>query len=147
MFSTASSKVTPSFITVALKGYKFTITTSIVPILSFLSCSICSSLSLTANNPACTAGCSVFTRPSRHSGKFVILLIFTAGMPASQIALYVPPVLTISYPIAASRLATCSIPLLSDTLISALFFMNSPPYQEKYNTMCEIVVYISMLFV
>ena len=51
--------------------------------------------------PACTAGCSVFTRPSRHSGKPVTCSTGVTGMPASAIRRAVAPVLTSSTPAAA----------------------------------------------
>ena len=63
--------------------------------------------------PACTAGCSVFTRPSRHSGKPVSSSTAVTGTPASAIRAAVDPVETISTPAACSPRASSSSPVLS----------------------------------
>ena len=65
--------------------------------------------------PACTAGCRVFTRPSRHSGKPVTCSTGVTGMPASAIRRAVAPVLTSSTPAPASPRASSSMPVLSYT--------------------------------
>ena len=74
---------------------------------------MCSGLRRSARIPACTAGCSVFTRPSRHSGNPVTCSTGVTGMPASAIRRAVAPVLTSSTPAAASPAASSSIPALS----------------------------------
>ena len=65
------------------------------------SCATCSGLRRSARMPACTAGCSVFTRPSRHSGNPVTCSTGVTGTPASAIRRAVAPVLTSSTPAAA----------------------------------------------
>jgi hypothetical protein len=66
-----------------------------------------------ASSPACTAGCSVLTRPSRHSGKPVTSSTRVTGTPASVIAAAVLPVLTISTPALSSDRARSPRPVLS----------------------------------
>ena len=72
-----------------------------------------------ASSPACTAGCNVLTRPSRHSGKPVMSSTFVTGRPAAAIAAAVLPVETISTPAWCSSRARSANPVLSWTLISA----------------------------
>src|SRR5215469_2262844 len=74
---------------------------------------------MSASKPACTAGCSVFTRPSRHSGKPVISSTWVTGKPAAAIVADVLPVETIWTPAAVRAVASSASPLLSETLISA----------------------------
>ena len=83
MFSTASSLVTSSFMIVALKGYRLTMTMSMGSILSSSSCRMWSGLERMAKSPAWTIGCRVFTRPSRHSGNPVSSEISMAFIPSS----------------------------------------------------------------
>ena len=73
----------------------------------------CSGLRRSASMPAWTAGCSVFTRPSRHSGKPVTCSTGVTGTPASAIRRAVAPVLTSSTPASASPRASSSMPALS----------------------------------
>ena len=68
-----------------------------------------------ASSPAWMAGCSVFTRPSRHSGKPVTSLTGTTGTPASRSFAAVEPVDTISTPAAASARPRSTSPVLSET--------------------------------
>ena len=55
--------------TVAWNGYRFTTTSWNGSMPSSASCASCAGLAVSASRPACTLGCSVLTRPSRHSGK------------------------------------------------------------------------------
>ena len=71
MFSKAVSRVTFLLDTVSIKGYKLTITKSIVFILSSLMVSICDSSFLLAKMPAWIFGWRVLTLPPRISGNFV----------------------------------------------------------------------------
>ena len=84
------------------------------------SCCICSGTSLLARIPPCTAGCKVFTLPSRHSGKPVTSEIPVTSIPASSSFLCVPPVDITCTPSCSSSLANSTTPVLSDTLINAL---------------------------
>src|SRR6056297_637758 len=77
----------------------------------------------TAKSPACITGWRVLTRPSRHSGKPVSSETLTTGIPASSIFFAVPPVDTISIPISDNCFAKASMPVLSETLMSALFIL------------------------
>jgi hypothetical protein len=69
--------------------------------------------------PAWTCGCSVFTRPSRHSGKPVTSLTAVTAMPRALMRAAVDPVETISTPASASPRASSSRPVLSYTLTRA----------------------------
>ena len=51
-----------------------------------------------ARMPACTFGCSVLTRPSRHSGKPVSSSTLVTGMPSPSISAAEPPVDTSATP-------------------------------------------------
>ena len=69
MFSTPSAYCgAASAVTVARKGYRLTTTTSMVPMECSSSAAMWPGASLRARMPPCTAGCSVFTRPSSISG-------------------------------------------------------------------------------
>src|ERR1700726_441452 len=81
--------------------------------------SACAALSRIASNPPCTAGCSVFTRPSIISGKPVRSLTSSTVRPASLSALRVPPVETNSMPWPASARANSTTPDLSETEMRA----------------------------
>ena len=59
---------------------------------------MCSGRRVSASSPACTRGCSVLTRPSRHSGKPVSSSTGVTGTPASAMCCAVDPVETISTP-------------------------------------------------
>ena len=48
------------------------------------SCSRCAGCRTSASSPACTAGCRVLTRPSRHSGKPVRSSTLVTGTPAAR---------------------------------------------------------------
>ncbi len=78
-------------------------------------------LPLSASNPAWIFGWSVLTRPPKISGKPVTRSIGTASMPASARAFAVPPVEMIRTPISARARANATTPVLSDTLIRAVF--------------------------
>ena len=73
----------------------------------------CRGLAVSASRPACTRGCRVFTRPSRHSGKPVSSSTGVTGTPASPIRAAVLPVEMISTPAACSPGASSSRPVLS----------------------------------
>jgi len=92
MLSIASCSVQPGRATVASNGYRLTATTSISPIPCCASARRCSGASRRARMPACTAGCSVFTRPSRISGNPVTRATSVTAMPRSLRARAVPPV-------------------------------------------------------
>src|SRR5262249_41230241 len=68
-----------------------------------------------ARIPACTLGCRVFTRPSRHSGNPVSSSTAVTGTPAAAIRAAVEPVETIATPAACSPRASSSSPVLSYT--------------------------------
>ena len=63
--------------------------------------------------PACTLGCSVLTRPSRHSGKPVSSSTWVTGTPASAIRAAVEPVETSATPASCRARASSSSPVLS----------------------------------
>src|SRR6267142_3118675 len=69
--------------------------------------------------PPCTAGWSVFTRPSNSSGKPVSSATSRTLNPASRSAVAVPPVETILTPWRASPCASSRRPVLSETERSA----------------------------
>ena len=73
----------------------------------------CPGSAVSASRPACTRGCRVFTRPSRHSGKPVSSSTGVTGTPAAPILAAVLPVETISTPAACSPAASSSRPVLS----------------------------------
>src|SRR6056297_1971794 len=87
----------------------------------------------TAKSPACITGWRVLTRPSRHSGKPVSSETLTTGIPASSIFFAVPPVDTISIPISDNCFAKASMPVLSETLISALFIFSPSILFNDFN--------------
>ena len=77
---------------------------------------ICAGTSRRASSPPWTRGCSVLTRPSIISGKPVRSSIGRTGTPASESALAVPPVETISTPnSSASARQNSTTPVLSVT--------------------------------
>jgi hypothetical protein len=73
-----------------------------------------------ARIPAWTLGCSVLTRPPRHSGKPVRSATSTTSTPAARIVAAVEPVETMRTPLAASAAASSGTPVLSKQLMSAL---------------------------
>ena len=75
--------------------------------------------SRTASSAACSRGWSVFTRPSRISGDPVSSATSRTSSPASRSAAAVPPVEMISTPRSARPRAKSTIPVLSETEISA----------------------------
>ena len=79
----------------------------------------CSARSRRARMPPCTAGCSVFTRPSSISGKAVTCSMPMTGMPASRMAAAVPPVEMISQPSSTRPWAKATAPRLSLTEMRA----------------------------
>ncbi len=68
---------------------------------------------MSASSPACTRGCRVLTRPSRHSGKPVSSSTGVTGTPAAAIRAAVDPVETIDTPAACRAVASSSSPVLS----------------------------------
>ncbi len=78
-----------------------------------------SELSRRASRAAWSRGCSVFTRPSRISGEPVNSATSVTSRPASRIAAAVPPVDRIWTPSSRSPRAKSTIPVLSETEISA----------------------------
>ena len=71
-------------------------------------------------------GCSVFTRPSRHSGKPVMSETFVTFTPACSSERCVPPVERISKPRLSRPFANSTTPVLSNTLKNALFICKPP---------------------
>src|SRR6266478_4761076 len=71
------------------------------------------------SRPPCTLGCRVFTRPPNISGQPVKSETSRTAIPDSRSSLAVPPVERISIFSAAKRLANSTIPVLSNTLMSA----------------------------
>ena len=110
--STHSAAGVP-LLTAASNGYRLDTSNSNGAMPSSASVLSCAGLLRSASSPACTAGCSVFTRPSRHSGKRVISSTGVTATPATAIAAAVLPVLTISTPAACSATARLSSPVLS----------------------------------
>ncbi len=119
MFSINSSAVRPAFAAVASKGYRFTTTRSIGAIPCSAACFWSSAWPRRKSSPPCTFGWSVLTRPPSISGHPVKSETSRTGIPASRSSLAVPPVERISIFSAAKRLANSTIPVLSNTLISA----------------------------
>ena len=99
--------------TVASNGYRFETSSWNASMRSPTSWATCSLLPMSASRPACTRGCSVLTRPSRHSGKPVRSSTGVTGTPAAAILAAVLPVETISTPAACSPDASSSRPVLS----------------------------------
>src|SRR5690349_16813448 len=71
-------------------------------------------------------GFSVFTRPSRISGKPVYSSTGRVSIPASESSRAVPPVETISMPSSVSHFASSTSPRLSDTVRRARWIRTSP---------------------
>ena len=110
--STHSSGAAP-LATVWVKGYRFDTTRSKGSTPSCSSWVRWDSRRRSARMPACTIGCSVFTRPSRHSGKPVSSSTGVTGTPASAIRAAVDPVETRATPASCSARASSSRPVLS----------------------------------
>src|SRR5258708_31495402 len=119
MFSISSSAVSPAFAAVASNGYRFTTTRSIGAIPCSAACFWSSVCPRRKSSPPCTFGCSVFTRPPSISGQPVKSETSRTAIPASRSSLAVPPVERISILSAARRFANSTIPVFSNTLISA----------------------------
>ena len=85
--STQSSNGAPDA-TVSVNGYRLTTTRSNASMPSSAICSRCSGFRVSARIPAWTRGCSVFTRPSRVSGKPVSSSTGVTGHPPGRC---VPP--------------------------------------------------------
>ena len=118
IFSMHSSMDAPEA-TVSENGYRLEMSRSNGSTSSSASCARCVSRRTSASRPACTRGCSVFTRPSRHSGKPVSSSTRVTGAPVVSSCCAVEPVETISTPCRRSAAASPSSPVLSHTLISA----------------------------
>ena len=102
--------------TVFSKAYRFTTTMSIILMPCSSASAICLALSRFASRPPCTMGCSVFTRPSIISGKFVTASMGVTSTPASAITFAVPPVEIISAPNSSCKArANSTTPVLSVT--------------------------------
>ena len=99
--------------TVSSNGYRFDTSSWNGSMPSSASWASCSALVVSASRPACTRGCRVFTRPSRHSGNPVSSSTGVTGTPAALILAAVLPVDTISTPAACSPDASSSRPVLS----------------------------------
>ena len=99
--------------TVASNGYRFETSSWNGSMRSPTSWATCWLLPMSASRPACTRGCSVLTRPSRHSGKPVSSSTGVTGTPAAAIRAAELPVETISTPAACSPAASSSRPVLS----------------------------------
>src|SRR5687767_8492224 len=72
-----------------------------------------------ASRPPWIVGCKVLTRPSSISGKPVWSATSVTASPASASSWAVPPVDSSPMPSAASSRASATMPVLSDTEISA----------------------------
>ena len=110
--STQSSNEAPEA-TVSRNGYRLDTSRSKGSMPSSDSCATCAGSRRSASNPACTAGCSVLTRPSRHSGNPVSSSTRVTGTPSAAIRSAVLPVDTIATPAPASARASGSSPVLS----------------------------------
>ena len=99
--------------TVAANGYRLDTSSWNGSTPSSASSAWCPVSAVSASRPACTRGCSVFTRPPRHSGKPVSSSTCVTGTPAPPILAAVLPVETISTPAAWSPAASSSRPVLS----------------------------------
>ena len=110
--STHSSGEAPEA-TVASNGYRLETSSWKASMRSSASWASCRLLDMSASRPACTLGCRVFTRPSRHSGKPVSSSTGVTGTPAAAIRAAVLPVETISTPAACRPDARSSRPFLS----------------------------------
>ena len=99
--------------TVASNGYRFDTSSWNGSMPSPASSASCRGFAVSASRPACTRGCRVFTRPSRHSGKPVSSSTGVTGTPAAAILAAVLPVEMISTPAACSPDASSSRPVLS----------------------------------
>ena len=116
--STHSSTPAPEA-TVCANGYRLDTSRSNGAIPSCASCAPWAGWRRSASSPACTLGCSVFTRPSSVSGNPVSCSTRVTGAPAASIAAAVDPVETISTPASCSARASSGNPVLSYTLTSA----------------------------
>ena len=110
--SIVSSWLAPA-ITVSTNGYRLETSRSKGAIPSSVSWARCDSSRVSASRPACTNGCSVLTRPSRHSGNPVSCSTWVTGTPASARVRAVDPVETISTPDPARARPTSTRPVLS----------------------------------
>ena len=99
--------------TVAVNGYRLTTTSSNGATPRSWSCCAWAGSRRSARMPACTLGCSVLTRPSRHSGKPVSASTAVTGTPASRSRAAVDPVETSSTPAACSPWPSSTRPVLS----------------------------------
>src|SRR3954449_6617882 len=86
---------------------------------------MCSGSSRTASSAAWSRGGRVLTRPLRISGEPVSSETSRTSMPASRSAAAVPPVDTISTPSRARPRAKSTIPVLSETEMSALLTLTA----------------------
>src|SRR5262245_7900083 len=116
--STHSAGVPPAA-TVAANGYRLATSRSNGSIPSSARALTCAGWARSARSPACTAGCSVFTRPSNDSGNPVMSSTSVTGRPAALMVAAVEPVETSCTPAAASPAASSASPVLSYTLNSA----------------------------
>ena len=105
---------------VSSKGYRFTHTMSIDPYPISTSFSISCFESRLASIPPWTAGCRVLTLPSNISGWPVASDTSITSIPESLSLVAVPPVDRIAQPMDCNDAASSSIPVLSQTLISAV---------------------------
>ena len=108
------------FFAVSSKGYKFTTTISIVLISKSFSCCKCLGLSLLARIPPCIFGFNVLTLPSSISGKPVTSDISLQSIEFSFNVFAVPPLEIMSNPKDFNSLANSTIPVLLQTLNSAI---------------------------
>ena len=80
---------------------------------------MCSGNSRRASRPPWTMGCKVLTRPSSISGNSVTCATSVTGRPWSASSLAVPPVEISRMPSACSACASSTMPVLSETEMSA----------------------------
>src|SRR5437764_43375 len=95
-------------------------------------------LSLLANNPPCTFGGKVFTRPSIISGKPVTCSMRTTGTPSRRNASAGPPVETICHLKSTNARAKATSPRLAETESSALDADLLPDTEDKDDGMFEL---------
>eukprot|EP01136_Pigoraptor_vietnamica_P010839 Opistho-1_new@48974 len=93
---------------------------------------MCSGRSRRASRPPCTMGCSVFTRPSSISGKPVSSAASVTGRPWSASSLAVPPVEMSLMPRPCRACANSTMPVLSETEMSAFMAVCREVLFEKF---------------
>src|SRR5258707_56827 len=88
------------------------------------------------------SGCSVFTRPSIISGNPVTSETLVTVSPAAVSVFAVPPVETSSKPRAARPRPSSTMPILSETLRSALRIFYPIRYVQPVDDVCRVQYYL-----